>query len=173
MKKLIATAVAILVLSGILVAGRPAEKNFSYEFPIIPIVTDVANGIFGDCMADHATGDVYNKEDPWCITGNEAPALLVVAFEKDEPTTTPDPTQVTPTSTPKPELTPTPSPEKPEVTPAPTKTKKPHVTPQPKPTKEKCNKGEGNGGEGCDPGNHPEKGKNDEDGTTKGKNKKH
>ena len=25
-----------------------------------------------------------------------------------------------------------------------------------------CNKGDGNGGEGCDPGNHPEKGNNDE-----------
>jgi len=30
--------------------------------------------------------------------------------------------------------------------------------------KQKCNKGSGNGAEGCDPGNHPEKGNNDEGG---------
>jgi hypothetical protein len=29
--------------------------------------------------------------------------------------------------------------------------------------KQKCNKGEGNGSEGCDPGNHPELGNDDED----------
>jgi len=39
--------------------------------------------------------------------------------------------------------------------------------------KKHCNKGEGNGGEGCDPGNHPEKGNNDEDSKSnrKGKDK--
>lgn len=35
---------------------------------------------------------------------------------------------------------------------------------QPKSKKQKCNKGSGNGGEGCDPGNNPDKGNNDEGG---------
>jgi hypothetical protein len=47
------------------------------------------------------------------------------------------------------------------------------VTPEPQPQpelpvendKEKCNKGEGNGSEGCDPGNNPDKGNDDENDT--------
>jgi len=44
----------------------------------------------------------------------------------------------------------------------------PVIVPQPTETqpasddKEKCNKGSGNGAEGCDPGNHPENGNDDE-----------
>ena len=46
----------------------------------------------------------------------------------------------------------------------PTPTTQPTSTPVPEPTeKPKCNKGEGNLGEGCDPGNHPELGNDDED----------
>lgn len=39
-----------------------------------------------------------------------------------------------------------------------------HSTDDPKTKKEICNKGSGNSSEGCDPGNHPEKGNNDEGG---------
>jgi hypothetical protein len=45
----------------------------------------------------------------------------------------------------------------------------PAVEPTEAPTverKQKCNKGEGNGSEGCDPGNHPELGNDDENNTT-------
>jgi hypothetical protein len=38
----------------------------------------------------------------------------------------------------------------------------PSPTPTPKPEKEKCNKGGGNGPEGCDPGNNPDNGNDDE-----------
>jgi len=75
-------------------------------------------------------------------------------------TSTPSPTPtVTTTNTPKPTDTPV-------VTETPTSTPKPTGTPSPK-----CNKGGGNGSEGCDPGNHPEKGNDDESGTPK--NHKH
>ena len=37
------------------------------------------------------------------------------------------------------------------------------VPPVVEPKHKHCNKGEGNGSEGCDPGKHPEKGNNDED----------
>lgn len=37
---------------------------------------------------------------------------------------------------------------------------------------QKCNKGSGNGAEGCDPGNHPEKGNNDEGGDRRPQNSK-
>jgi hypothetical protein len=46
-------------------------------------------------------------------------------------------------------------------TPNPTNTPDP-VTPATNTPKVKCNKGEGNGGEGCDPGNNPDKGNDDE-----------
>ena len=38
--------------------------------------------------------------------------------------------------------------------------------------KERCDKGSGNGAEGCDPGNHPEKGNNDEGGDKQPQNSK-
>jgi outer membrane biosynthesis protein TonB len=61
-----------------------------------------------------------------------------------------------PSSTPElistPEITNTPEPTSTDVSPEPTKTPKP-----------KCNKGEGNGGEGCDPGGNPDGGNDDED----------
>lgn len=94
----------------------------------------------------------------------------------------PDVSEVTVTSTPKPKedkpiiiitpvvtLTNTPNPTEtiePTSTPNPTNTSEPTPKPTgtPEPTKKpKCNKGEGNGSEGCDPGNHPEKGNDDED----------
>ena len=43
---------------------------------------------------------------------------------------------------------------------------------KPKAKKQKCNKGSGNGAEGCDPGNHPEKGNNDEGGDRHPQNNK-
>ena len=43
---------------------------------------------------------------------------------------------------------------------------------KPKAEKQKCNKGSGNGAEGCDPGNHPEKGNNDEGGDRHPQNNK-
>ena len=77
------------------------------------------------------------------------------------PTSTPRPTDgVQPTETPGPTDTPT-VPAGPTVTdvpPAPT------PAPEPEPTdKPKCNKGGGNDSEGCDPGNRPDKGNDDED----------
>ena len=76
----------------------------------------------------------------------------------------PSPTSPSPEPTDPPDPTATPEPE-PTNTPPPTNTPVPEPTdPPPEPTdKPKCNKGEGNGGEGCDPGNNPEKGNDDED----------
>jgi len=45
-------------------------------------------------------------------------------------------------------------------------------TEKPQVEKHNCNKGSGNGAEGCDPGNHPEKGNNDEDGDKHPQNSK-
>ena len=81
------------------------------------------------------------------------------------------PTEVsgTPTPTNGPTSTNTPpvgSTSTPGVEPTPTDT--PPVDPTPTDTpkeKEKCNKGGGNGSEGCDPGNNPDKGHDDEDQT--------
>jgi hypothetical protein len=56
-----------------------------------------------------------------------------------------------------------------EPTDEPDPTKTPHPTHEPNPTpteKPKCNKGEGNGGEDCDPGNNPDNGTDDENNTT-------
>ena len=51
-------------------------------------------------------------------------------------------------------------------TPEPTLPPPPTEEPTPEPTeKPNCNKGKGNGSEGCDPGNNPDKGNDDESGT--------
>jgi outer membrane biosynthesis protein TonB len=100
------------------------------------------------------------------------------------PTLTTAPTFVatdTPSATPTVEVTPnptqtgTPSPtQEPTKTPKVTKTPKPTDTPTVEPTKKPhCDKGEGNGGENCDPGNHPEKGNDDEDNGKNKPNNKH
>ena len=91
---------------------------------------------------------------------------------------TPTATQVGPTSTrtirptdtrePKPTTQPIAGPTS---TPEPTATVEPTQTPEPTATnvepsktpKPKCNKGSGNGGEDCDPGNNPDNGNDDED----------
>ena len=80
------------------------------------------------------------------------------------------PTQeVVPTSTAIPVLTEEPTQEPPTSVPTVEPTQGPTQEPTPEPTvagegkKKHCNKGEGNGGEGCDPGNNPDKGNDDED----------
>lgn len=79
-----------------------------------------------------------------------------------KPTRTPDLPTADPTAT---VVGPTPTPTQGAPTPDPTDTPPPPTpTPDPEPTeKPKCNKGEGNGSEGCDPGNNPDKGNDDED----------
>lgn len=62
----------------------------------------------------------------------------------------------TPTTTDRPTVITTPTPNIPDT---------PNTSDTPK--KQKCNKGSGNGAEGCDPGNHPENGNNDEGGDRK------
>ena len=60
---------------------------------------------------------------------------------------------------------PQPTDKPPTINPTDEPTQEPTTVPthEPKPTeKPKCNKGGGNGSEGCDPGNHPEKGHDDE-----------
>jgi hypothetical protein len=56
-------------------------------------------------------------------------------------------------------------PDQPSDNPQPIEPQSPENTPEPNPEptgKPKCNKGEGNGSEGCDPGNNPDKGNDDE-----------
>ena len=95
----------------------------------------------GECYCPCETG--------LCVVETEGLARRSIPTEvRDGGTPEPSPVHTftpnsTPTSTPEVEGT---------VTPHPTKTPKPH-----------CNKGEGNGDEGCDPGNHPERGNDDED----------
>jgi len=60
-----------------------------------------------------------------------------------------------PTPTAKGTITPTPMPPTDEPTPT--------AVPPTKEPRKHCNKGEGNGGEDCDPGNHPDRGNDDED----------
>lgn len=71
-----------------------------------------------------------------------------------ENTPFPQETRVVPTNTSEPTNTPVDPTDSPDPTDVPNPTKTP---------KAKCNKGEGNGGEGCDPGNNPDKGNDDED----------
>lgn len=62
-----------------------------------------------------------------------------------------------------PVVTPTDKPDKPKPKPTIAPTEQPTDEPTAVPTdKPKCNKGGGNGGEGCDPGNNPDKGHDDE-----------
>ena len=93
----------------------------------------------------------------------ETPSPTSTPTETVEPTKTPPPP--TPTETPKPIDTPEPT-DTPEATetPKPTKTPKPTDTPEPTGThKPHCDKGGGNGSEGCDQGNNPDNGHDDED----------
>ena len=86
------------------------------------------------------------------------------------PTREPTATYVWPTDKPPTIVPPTIEPtQEPTITPTDEPTQEPTVVPtivptqEPKPTEmPKCNKGGGNGSEGCDPGNHPEKGHDDE-----------
>ena len=88
----------------------------------------------------------------------ECPTIVPEIRELEETDYTISPT-ASPTEPPKepPTVTPTPSPTDTPTPPPPT------VTPTPEPTKKAhCDKGKGNGGEGCDPGKHPENGNDDE-----------
>ena len=83
-------------------------------------------------------------------TQEVVPTSTAIPVPTEEPTQEP-PTSVAtvePTQEPTQELTQEPTPE-------------PTVAVEDK--KKHCNKGEGNGGEGCDPGNNPDKGNDDED----------
>lgn len=104
----------------------------------------------GDCYADRTGSDVIRPADPYCI-GTQATATpkdrgTLVITATDQPTII-----ITVTATPDPTNTPDPT-----ATPDP-------VTPVPDDKPKHPNKGEGNGGEGSDPGNNPDKGNNDED----------
>jgi hypothetical protein len=101
--------------------------------------------ITGDQMYDCGNGPAATKKE----RKQDDEAIATVT----DTSNTPLPTKVAITNTPPPStevvvvITNTPPP--------------PPATPEP--DKQKCNKGDGNGAEGCDPGNHPEKGNDDED----------
>src|SRR5688572_26476428 len=107
---------------------------------------------------------------PVTPTTTDEPGTSTPTSTPVPPTTTPvPPTTGTPVVTETPEITETPVVETPTqvVTEEPTQ---PPSTPVPteEPDRQNCNKGEGNGSEGCDPGNHPENGNNDEDDANNG-----
>lgn len=106
------------------------------------------NGIFGgtENMDSQFCGE--SVEEGKDTSGNAPQVTPPVVIPP-----TPQPETVPPTPQPddKPEQTP-PTPD--DTTPPPSDEEE---------EKDKCNKGEGNGGEGCDPGNHPENGNDDED----------
>lgn len=87
--------------------------------------------------------------------------LVVLTMSPTHDATNPPPDSTTtpnPTNTPNPTITSIPT-----STPEPTDPPAPTSTPQPEPTeKVNCNKGGGNDDEGCNPGNNPCKGNDDE-----------
>ena len=116
------------------------------------------------CQANAAVAEPTATPTPTaqvCTGGTDLPTADPTATKVGPGSTaTPRPTDgVQPTETPGPTDTPT-VPAGPTVTdapPAPTPTVPPEPTDKPK-----CNKGGGNDSEGCDPGNHPDTGNDDE-----------
>jgi hypothetical protein len=127
-------------------------------------------GYYRNTGIEHRNGLV----DPHYCTSDISAAVIVSVVEKKHHTSNTTPAVVPP-------ATDKPVDDKPVVVPPTTddKPETPVVVPDDNPTdngtdggstddgtKKHCNKGEGNGGEGCDPGNHPEKGNDDENKTT-------
>jgi hypothetical protein len=129
---------------------------------------DVQSSLIGDCLSDRVTGDLYPQPDPYCLP---VPSVAVVETVKRDTDDTVTPVIVDVPSTPEqPAVEPpviVPTQEPPVVTPPVVEPEQPE---QPTGDKNKCNKGSGNGSEGCDPGNHPENGNNDEGGDRRPEN---
>jgi len=120
---------------------QPAEAILQEAQPIVVHITV-------DCCCGQATQEVQELL-------NIVTPTPPVTNPPEEPTKPPkEPTPTAPPKTPKPTVTP-PPPTPPPPTPPP-------PTPTDEPEKKHCNKGGGNGGEGCDPGNNPDKGNDDE-----------
>ena len=53
---------------------------------------------FGDCFADHASGDIYTTENPFCLTGEaeETSAVMAVKHAKNDTTNNVEPQTVEP-----------------------------------------------------------------------------
>lgn len=131
----------------------------------------------GDCSANNTTGDLYTPVDPYCQTNLGDQAQKISSTEdiskdltENEVIFTPIPTEIVeniPTQIPTEviEVVPTVIVENPTQIP----TENPPAQPTEKKDKNNPNKGEGNGSEGSDPGNHPENGNDDEDGGKKPK----
>jgi hypothetical protein len=121
----------------------------------------------GDCSADRASGDLYSPPDPYCISSRNFEPLVGQSAEvstkkpKKDTESPGNPPKLTNTPSPDPTQPPTEKPSDPPPTEKPTK-----------PPKDKCDKGGGNGGEGCDPGENPDKGNDDEPGDCKDKDHK-
>lgn len=106
----------------------------------------------GDCSADRATGDLYVSPDFYCLNSYGAPPAVIA--ENLAPVKSRKSGQA-PVQNP-------PADQPAEFTPAP-----PTEVPPPEVTEttdhKNCNKGDGNGSEGKDPGNNPDRGNDDED----------
>jgi hypothetical protein len=137
--------------------ARQAESRYAMQ-------NDVQSSLIGDCLSDRVTGDLYPQPDPYCLP---VPSVAVVeqAKEREQDTSVIVDVPATPETPETPVIIDnggeeipteeTPEPEQPET---------------PEQDKNKCNKGSGNGSEGCDPGNHPENGNNDEGGDRRPEN---
>lgn len=116
----------------------------------------VTNGIFGDCMADHASGDVYNTENGYCLVGQ--PVTQVPQENRSEGRSVSNTAIVV--STPTPQKTPdtstkTPKVADPTATPAPP-TQKPTDEPTSLPTIEPTAVSNGNGCTDLNSQGHPQ-----------------
>ena len=134
--------------------GRSSDWDACPVYPDVPSVTPTET-VVGACETPTATPTSV------CVCG----ATPTPDIRTSIPTATPRHTQeATPTATPRPTRGPTDVPTAtstpvPTVGPTGTSTELPTATAVPK---VKCNKGGGNGSEGCDPGNNPEEGNDDE-----------
>lgn len=119
------------------------------------IITEAFTPVPTETFVDTPVPPTSTEKPPRNPEETPIPPATEIPSETPVPTDSPEiPTTVPPTE-PTQEYTPTPPQEDPTKTPDPEP-----WTPTPKVP---CNKGEGNGGENCDPGNNPDKGNNDED----------
>lgn len=99
----------------------------------------------GDCLADHYTGDIISHDSDYCVVYPATTAEHKHSDTVSLSTPVQDNAPVVVTV------------DQPVIT-----IEQPVTVEPPVDDNKHCNKGEGNGGEGCDPGNHPEKGNDDE-----------
>lgn len=135
-------AIAIMLLLATYTPPAQVDASTKAGVADIVVVTNAERVLWGDCGVD-----LYPRPESgasgYCYVYEQEVVEIVRESESDTDDnddaviTTPDKPSTTPDNTPK-------------------KEKKQH-----------CDKGEGNGGEGCDPGNNPNKGNNDEDGNKK------